>query len=111
MGKVSGPEREVRKLLHSIADMRDGKSTNASYLEGPQAGEVWRRPNSRGYGFVVSKPAETRHVIDRTLGSDVIFVSGRYSRNAYRQQCTLSEWLDWAHDAKLSPSANPKEIL
>lgn len=75
-------------------------STKASYLEGPKAGSRWHRPNGRGIGFVVSKPAETRHVIDRTLGSDVIFVSGRMTRYAHREQCTLSEWLDWAHDAK-----------
>lgn len=75
-------------------------STKASYLDGPQHGEVWRRPNGNGYGFVISKPQETRHVLDRTLGSDVIYVSGRYSRHAYRHQCTLDQWLDWQHDAK-----------
>lgn len=66
----------------------------------PKGGSRWFRPNSRGYGFVVNHPAETRHVIDRTLGGDVIFVSGRFTPNAYRQQCTYSEWLDWVHDAK-----------
>lgn len=67
---------------------------------GPKAGTVWHRPNSRGIGFVINHPAETRHVTDHTLGGDVIFVSGRWSRNAYKQQCTLSEWLSWQHDAK-----------
>lgn len=71
-----------------------------SWKDGPKSGTKWHRPNSRGIGFVINKPAETRHVIDRTLGGSVIFVSGRYSRNTYREQCSLSEWLDWAHDAK-----------
>lgn len=67
---------------------------------GPRAGSKWHRPNARGMGFVTVKPEETRHVIDRTLGGDVIFVSGRWSRHAYKQRCTLGEWLDWQHDAK-----------
>ena len=58
----------------------------------PRAGDVWRR--ERFYTFV-SHPQETRHVIDRTLGGDVIFVSGRWSRNAYREQCSLAEWNKW----------------
>lgn len=67
---------------------------------GPSPGTKWHRPNSRGYGFVVNKAAETRHVFDRTLGGDVWFISGRLTRFAHRQRCSLSEWLDWAHDAK-----------
>ncbi len=83
------------------APVSTGQSRSKSRLEkGPKAGTRWFRPNSRGMGFVVSKPAETRHVYDRTLGGDVIYVSGRFTRHAYKQQCTLSEWNDWAHDAK-----------
>lgn len=67
---------------------------------GPKAGTVWYRPNTRGTGFVIGHPAETRHVIDRTLGGSVIFVSGRWSRYAHKQQCTLLEWLDWQYNAK-----------
>jgi hypothetical protein len=70
------------------------------HKQGPKAGTKWFRPNSRGIGFVINKPAETRHVFDRTLGGDVLFVSGRFTRHAHKERCTLSEWLDWAHDAK-----------
>lgn len=70
------------------------------HKQGPKAGTKWLRPNGRGYGFVVSLPAETRHVIDRTCGGDVIYVSGRLTRFAHKERCTLSEWLDWVHDAK-----------
>jgi hypothetical protein len=66
----------------------------------PKAGTKWHRPNSNGYGFVVNHPAETRHVIDRTLGGDVIYVSGRLTRNAIKEQCTANEWASWAADAR-----------
>lgn len=52
----------------------------------PQAGEVWYH---RG------PPAETRTVVDRTLGGDVCYVSGRFSRHASQRQCTEAEWLAW----------------
>ena len=67
---------------------------------GPLAGSVWRRSNSRGRGFVVTKSAETRHVVDRTMGGNVIFVTGRFTRFAHRENVSLSEWLDWVQDAK-----------
>lgn len=67
----------------------------------PRAGTVWFRPNGRGRGFVVSLPAETRHVLDRTLGGDVIYVTGRYSRHAQRCQCTQQSWDGWVADARL----------
>lgn len=41
---------------------------------------------------------ETRHVLDRTLGTDVIFVSGSYK--GFRQQVELRLWKLWANDAK-----------
>lgn len=71
----------------------------------PKAGQKWRYPGTRGVGFVVEKPAETRHVIDRTLGGDVIYVSGRLTPrarlNSYMQsRCSLKVWLYWAYDAK-----------
>lgn len=61
----------------------------------PKVRSVWRR--ARFYTFV-SHPQETRHVLDRTFGGDVIFVTGRYSRHARREQCTLDEWKFWAQD-------------
>ena len=65
----------------------------------PQAGAVWFRP--RGYvDGKINPPAETRHVLDRTLGAGVIFVSGRYTRFAWRQRCTLAEWQKWAKGAR-----------
>lgn len=66
---------------------------------GPKAGERWFRPASNN-GFVVKKSAETRHVVDRTYGGDVIYISGRRTRFAYKSQCTLALWLDWALDAR-----------
>lgn len=81
-------------------DVQMSEQKTIETVAGPEAGSRWFRPNSRGIGFVVNHPAETRHVIDRNLGGDVFFVSGRLTRFAHRQRCTLSEWLDWAHDAK-----------
>lgn len=67
---------------------------------GPKAKETWRRPQMKT-GFVIPYPAETRHVIDRTLGGDVIYISGRWTaRECFRKQCTLADWLDWAADAR-----------
>jgi len=59
----------------------------------PKAGTVWHR---RAYYTFFRHGAETRHVIDRTLGCDVIYVSGRWSRFAHKSQCTLAEWKEWA---------------
>lgn len=73
---------------------------NQKKQKGPAAGTRWYRPNSNGRGFVTNHPAETRHVVDRTLGGDVIFVSGKLTRFACRQECTLEEWMSWQHDAK-----------
>jgi hypothetical protein len=63
----------------------------------PKAGSKWYRRATNGVGFVVNYPAETRHVVDRTLGGHVIFVSGRLTRFAYREQVTLEEWNEWVH--------------
>lgn len=67
---------------------------------GPRGGTRWFRSAAKHHGFVVQKPAETRHVVDRTLGGDVIYVSGRWSRFAHKQQVSLLEWLEWANDAR-----------
>lgn len=67
----------------------------ATWKGDPKAGSVWRR--TRFYTFV-EHPQETRHVLDRTLGGDVIYVSGRYSRNAYRDRCSFDEWTRWVKD-------------
>jgi hypothetical protein len=74
--------------------------------QGPKRGTKWHRAAANGRGFVISKPAETRHVIDRTwLAGDVIFVSGRLTGNAPRRRCTLTEWLDWQSEAiEVTPS-------
>ena len=61
----------------------------------PFAGEVWRLKRVPGI------EVRTRHVIDRTLGGDVIFVEGRYYRGAVHYQCDLEEWMDWAEEAKM----------
>lgn len=71
---------------------------------GPKIGSKWHRPGTRGYGFVIEHPAETRHVVERTLGGDVYFVSGRLTRFAHRERCTLVEWRAWI-DSGLAPVA------
>lgn len=65
----------------------------ALYEQPPHAGEVWVR---RG------PPQETRSVIDRNLGGDVIFIAGRYSRlqNYRGQTVSLAEWREWAAAAR-----------
>lgn len=57
----------------------------------PHFGDVYR----------IRNPTETRHVLDRTLGDDVIFVRGRYSRYAHREQVTQEQWDAWAKNAQL----------
>lgn len=74
-------------------------SKKRTAVRDPKSGTRWFRPASKT-GFVLARSAETRHVIDRTLGGAVIFISGRWSRHAYKQQCSLSEWFDWAYDAR-----------
>lgn len=72
----------------------------ARFPEGPFPGSKWFRPNrvaSRGSAW----RAETRWVIDRTLGGDVVFTRGRAR---YVDQCTLSEWQEWAKHAQRSGS-------
>jgi len=51
-------------------------------------GTRWRRKR---------KPIETRTVVDRTLGGDVLYVSGRFSRfkHSLPSRCSLSEWKEW----------------
>ncbi len=55
-----------------------------------------------GSTFVRKKDGktETRHVYDTTLGVDVIFVSGRWSRFAHKQRATAVEWFEWVKDAR-----------
>lgn len=61
----------------------------------PFAGEVWQTKR------VLGRKVRTRHVMDRTLGADVVYVEGRWSRFARQSQCTLGEWTDWIKNAKL----------
>lgn len=58
----------------------------------PHAGERWRRR--------VKGKVETRTVRDRTLGGDVIYVRGKFTRFAQQHQCTEAEWFRWQKDAK-----------
>ncbi len=62
----------------------------------PAPGEVWRYKPRHGHGFVVQHPTETRHVVDSTLGGSVVYVSGRYSRHANLETCTLADWAEWS---------------
>ena len=45
---------------------------------------------------------ETRWVLDRTLGGQVVYISGRWSRHVvYGERCTLEEWHEWAGTTNL----------
>jgi hypothetical protein len=52
-------------------------------LTGPRAG--WKYRNKH----------ETRHVVDRTFGGHVIYVSGRYTRHAHPVTATPAQWNAW----------------
>jgi hypothetical protein len=60
----------------------------------PLAGEKWviRKRGTRWAG-------ETRHVVDRTLGGDVVFVRGRLSQHGGREVVSLDTWNWWARHA------------
>ena len=58
----------------------------------PFAGDVWRSRN----------PQETRHVIDRTYGGAVFYVSGRRYYWSPQTRCTEDEWNEWVSHAKLT---------
>lgn len=59
----------------------------------PQAGERWRGPSDRG-------GRETRTVVDRTLGADVIYITGRRDHYQPRHTCSEAEWRAWQQRAK-----------
>lgn len=72
----------------------------------PKPGTKWRRPALYSPGR--REPAETRHVIDRTFGGDVLYVPGRWSqRHNTKTTCTLKEWKRWAfpYAKQINPSA------
>lgn len=62
-----------------------------SWRDPPQAGESWRRRRSG--------KQETRHVIDRTFGDDVVYYYGDY-RNHHEATCSEEEWKAWVSEAK-----------
>lgn len=66
-------------------------------LHDPQFGEVYRRKQKRSLGG----ETQTRHVIDRTFGGDVLYVEGRFRANAYRVKVSKEQWLLWADGASL----------
>lgn len=79
----------------------DERFASERWSEGPKAGQKFFRPNSRGYGFVVNHCAETRHVVERTFGGSVIYVSGRKTRYSQHQQDTPEQWNAWVVNARL----------
>lgn len=64
--------------------------------ERPKRGETWRR---RVHG-----KTETRTVVDRYLGGDVSYFSGRVTKwpppEFQQRRCTLASWNAWQQDAK-----------
>jgi hypothetical protein len=72
---------------------------------GPMVPSTWRRPSTRGRGFVINHPQETRHVTDRTLGGDVVFIRGNCNRPDRELTCTLAEWNEWVSGGGVAPKA------
>jgi hypothetical protein len=62
----------------------------------PQAGERWRRKGKPMRGV----PTETRTVVDRTLGGDIVFIRGRVTYAADMETCTEREWAEWCARAR-----------
>jgi hypothetical protein len=58
---------------------------------------VWQYPPHAGESWRSRKPAETRHVVDRNFGGDVVFY---YGRSSYQVTCSLVEWFEWERTAK-----------
>lgn len=46
-------------------------------------------------GWKYRSKSETRHVVDRTFGGHVIYVSGRYTRHAHPVTVTAAQWNAW----------------
>ena len=63
-----------------------------SWNDPPQHGERWR-------GRAANGGRETRSVKDRTLGGDVIYVTGDVRRYQHEQRCTEAAWHAWAKKA------------
>lgn len=61
------------------------------YKGHPKAGEVWRRRKGG--------KTETRFVIDRTLGGDVIYRSGKWSYANRSSRDTYLNWMTWQSGA------------
>jgi hypothetical protein len=65
----------------------------AAWKKGPRPGSTWRGKSEAVDG---RKLTETRHVIDRTLGGSVVYVSGRLTRFAMHSTVALVDWNEWA---------------
>jgi hypothetical protein len=72
----------------------------APWNNAPFAGEVWRRKKDG--------KTETRRVIDRTIGGDVLYQSGR--RSCFNPPIVgkFSEWCVWQSEAQ-NIDANQQE--
>lgn len=66
----------------------------ASYEGRPVRGERWRGLGRNG------ARTETRRVIDRTLGSDVMFQAGRRTAFNPPEVATYEDWMTWQNTAK-----------
>lgn len=63
-----------------------------TWRDPPHAGEEWTGRSESG-------GRETRRVVDRTLGGDVLYRVGA-DRYRYEYRCTEAEWLAWAATAR-----------
>jgi hypothetical protein len=65
----------------------------------PFAGEKWVKKLYRNKRRAHSK-TETRLVIDRTFGGDVLYRIGRWTHFNKPVTCTHEEWMKWQRTAK-----------
>lgn len=84
-------------------------TTASDRNRGPKVPSKWRRPATRGRGFVVNYPQETRHVVDRTLGGDVVFLRGNHNSPHQEKRCTLAQWDEWASGGGVAPKARQEK--
>jgi hypothetical protein len=92
-----GPADYVTTRLQELLALLVPPPAVPLWKQGPQAAEVWRRTDK---GHDGKRRTETRTVVDRTLGGDVVFVQGKVTRFAQRSQCSFTDWSAWCGPAR-----------
>jgi hypothetical protein len=83
-----------REIMQWLVDLAEACAK--ADPDSPKDGERWCGRNATG-------GVETRTVVDRTLGRDVVYIAGKVRRRAWdgmdNKQCTPAEWHAWAMSA------------